>query len=168
MPELNDSCDFQDGFIYTDEPLLGRADKNGDQDFSDTGETFYYTTNNLYNVTALLDTSGNIIERYEYRPYGKATVYVDDGGDSDWFDGDETPGALTGNYYTFTGRSLDPESGLMYFRNRYYSAIPVTVAELMIDFRSPPAPRSSVDVNEIAIGFPPDQFRLAFDSIRPA
>jgi len=39
-----------------------------------------------------------------------------------WTDGDETTGVLSGNYYTFTGRRFDPESELMYFRNRYYSA----------------------------------------------
>jgi RHS repeat-associated protein len=38
-----------------------------------------------------------------------------------WWDGDETSGSLSGNYYTFTGRRSDPESDLMYFRNRYYS-----------------------------------------------
>ncbi len=38
-----------------------------------------------------------------------------------WTDGDETSGSLSGNYYTFTGRRSDPESELMYFRNRYYS-----------------------------------------------
>ena len=38
-----------------------------------------------------------------------------------WWDGDETTGNLSGNYYTFTGRRYDPESELMYYRNRYYS-----------------------------------------------
>ena len=38
-----------------------------------------------------------------------------------WWDGDETAGSLSGNYYTFTGRRSDPEAELMYFRNRYYS-----------------------------------------------
>jgi RHS repeat-associated protein len=38
-----------------------------------------------------------------------------------WTDGDETTGSLTSNYYTFTGRRSDPESELMYFRNRYYA-----------------------------------------------
>jgi RHS repeat-associated protein len=38
-----------------------------------------------------------------------------------WWDGDETTGSLSSNYYLFTGRRSDPESGLMYFRNRYYS-----------------------------------------------
>ncbi len=75
------------GFVYIDKPIFGRADTNDDGDFDDSEEQFYYTTNNLYNVVALLDTSGNIIERYDYKPYGEVTVYVDDGGDSDWSDG---------------------------------------------------------------------------------
>jgi hypothetical protein len=79
---------------YIDEVVYGRADfwdgtdPGPDGDFNDDEEQFYYTTNNLYNVTALLGTSGNIIERYEYLPYGEVTVYVDDGGDGDWSDGD--------------------------------------------------------------------------------
>jgi RHS repeat-associated protein len=38
-----------------------------------------------------------------------------------WWDGDETSGSLSSNYYTFTGRRYDPESELMCYRNRYYS-----------------------------------------------
>lgn len=108
--------------IYIDEPIYAQADLNDDGDFLDTGEKFYYVTNTQYSVTAILDTSGDILERYEYTPYGSVTIYTGDGGDGDWFDGDETTGALTGNHYLFTGRRLDPETGLYYFRNRYYSA----------------------------------------------
>ena len=74
-------------FIYIDEPFFGRSDTNDDGDFADAEEQFYYTSNNLYCVTAILDTSGSIIERYEYTPYGELTVYTGDGGDADWWDG---------------------------------------------------------------------------------
>lgn len=107
---------------YIDEPIYGQADTNNDGDFLDSGEKFYYVTNTQYSVTAILDTSGDILERYEYTPYGQPTIYTGDGGDGDWFDGDETTGSLTGNYYLFTGRRLDPETGLYHFRYRYYSA----------------------------------------------
>lgn len=107
---------------YIDEPIYAQADLNDDGDFLDTGEKFYYVTNAQYSVTAILDTSGDILERYEYTPYGSVTIYTGDGGDGDWWDGDETTGALTGNYYLFTGRRRDSEADLDYFRNRYYSA----------------------------------------------
>ncbi len=103
---------------YIDEPIFVGYDSDGN---GVTDENHYYTHNNLYSVEAMLDDAGDIIERYEYTPYGEVTVYVDDGGDGDWTDGDETTGSLSGNYYTFTGRRSDPESELMYFRNRYYS-----------------------------------------------
>ena len=34
----------------------------------------YYTTDANYNVTALVDTAGAVVERYYYDPYGKATI----------------------------------------------------------------------------------------------
>ncbi len=80
-------------FIYIDEPIYAQADLNDDGDFLDTGEKFYYVTNTQYSVTAILDTSGDILERYEYTPYGSVTIYTGDGGDGDWWDGDETTGA---------------------------------------------------------------------------
>jgi RHS repeat-associated protein len=53
-------------------------------------------------------------KRSTYDPYGKATV----------LDGNGTPRtvneSLYGNPWTFTGRRLDGETGLMYFRNRMY------------------------------------------------
>ena len=107
---------------YVDEPIFGKADTNDDGDFLDSEEQFYYTSNNLACVAALLDTSGNIIETYEYTPYGVTTIYIGDGGDGDWFDGDESTGSLTGNFYLFTGRRLDPETDLYHYRMRYYSA----------------------------------------------
>jgi len=116
----NVHADYVDG-LYIDAHIFSRVDTNGNGDFADPEEQFYYTTNNLYNVVALVDASGNIIERYEYKPYGEATVYTDAGPDSTWFTSDDTVGTLSGNYYTFTGRRSDPESELMYFRNRYYS-----------------------------------------------
>ena len=108
--------------VYIDEPVFARADKNDDNDFADTGEQFYYLHNTQYSVHAIIDTSGSIIEVYKnYQPYGAVSIYTGDGGDSDWWDGDETTGSLSGNYYLFTGRRYDPEADLMFYRNRMYS-----------------------------------------------
>ena len=108
--------------VYIDSPIFARCDKNDDNDFADTDEQFYYLHNTQYSVHALTDTSGSIIEVYKnYHPYGAVEVYTGDGGDSDWWDGDETTGSLSSNYYLFTGRRYDPEADLMFYRNRMYS-----------------------------------------------
>ena len=76
---------------------------------------YFYSTNDLYSVYALTDSNGTVVERYTYDPYGSVTV----------MDGNGTPrvGSVSayGNPWTFTGRRLDGETGLMYFRNRMYS-----------------------------------------------
>jgi RHS repeat-associated protein len=90
---------------YIDEPLC-MVKANGDR--------FFYSTNDLYSVYALTNGTGNVVERYMYDPYGKVTV----------LDGNGNPRtvneSLYGNPWTFTGRRLDGETGLMYYRWRMY------------------------------------------------
>ena len=78
------------------------------------GDRYYYSTNDLYSVYALTDSTGTVVERYMFDPYGKVTV----------LDASGTPLASNesayGNPWTFTGRRLDGETGLMYFRFRTY------------------------------------------------
>ncbi|MEW5994824.1 MAG: RHS repeat-associated core domain-containing protein, partial [Candidatus Zixiibacteriota bacterium] len=57
----------------------------------------------------LTDSNGDAVERYDYNPFGSCHVTDEDGGE------------LVGNPYRFTGRSLDSETGLYYFRARHYS-----------------------------------------------
>ena len=100
--------------VYIDSPIFARCDKNDDNDFSDTDEQFYYLHNTQYSVHAIIDTSGSIIEIYKnYQPYGAVDVYTGDGGDGDWWDGDETTESLSGNYYLFTGRRYDPAKAIV-------------------------------------------------------
>ena len=67
--------------------------------------------------------SGDIRERYEYDVYGGCIVHTDAGQDGQWMTGDDTTDTESGvgNPYMFTGRRYDPESGLYYYRARYYS-----------------------------------------------
>jgi RHS repeat-associated protein len=73
----------------------------------------YALQNSTYSVHALVNDLGAVVERYDYTPYGEVTVLTSAG----------TPlaASLVGNVYTFTGRELDAESGLMHFRARAYS-----------------------------------------------
>jgi RHS repeat-associated protein len=64
-------------------------------------------------ITALLDNSGNVVERYAYDPFGAQTVY-----NASW-------NARTSSSYSFTvgwqGKYLDTVCGLNLFDERWYS-----------------------------------------------
>jgi len=94
---------------------LRRAGLNSDTDFGDANEVMYYHQNTLFSVYALSDASGSVMERYRFDAYGGCTVLDPDGSvDADGLSDVKNP-------YAFTGRRLDPESGLMQYRHRYYS-----------------------------------------------
>ena len=105
---------------YVDELLLVNDDADDDADY-------YACRDHLYSVHVLYNPTTGIAERYDYDAYGQPTIYTADGGDSDWWDGDETTAndSTIENVYTFTGRRLDVlDSGdftIMYYRARYYS-----------------------------------------------
>jgi len=110
---------------YVDEPLVMNV--NADADTWTTGAAdavYYYLQNRMFSVGALTNSSGTIIEAYEYDPYGRHTRITD--GNSDGhvdFDATDARTTLTGstlaNPYTFTARNFDPETKLLYFRSRY-------------------------------------------------
>ena len=83
-------------------------------------ETWYfYHYDGLGSVVALSkydSTLGSavIVERYQYSPFGITTIYNAD--KTQEFDESQY-----GNPYMFTGRRFDPETGLYYYRMRYYS-----------------------------------------------
>jgi len=61
----------------------------------------------------LTNQAGAVVERYTYDPYGKVKVLAANGVTV------RTVSAV-GNPWTFTGRRLDGETGLMYYRARMY------------------------------------------------
>jgi RHS repeat-associated protein len=73
-----------------------------------------HRTNHLYSVAALTDSTGAVVERYKYDAYGQLTVLA-----SDSVTVRST--SVYGNQVGFTGRYLDSETGLWYFRSRMYS-----------------------------------------------
>jgi RHS repeat-associated protein len=70
------------------------------------GSTFFYHQDGLGTVTDLTDSAGGTAKSYSYDAYGNL---VDQTGTV------EQP-------YTYTGRELDAETGLYYYRKRYYDA----------------------------------------------
>lgn len=67
------------------------------------GQTFFYHQNTLWSVAAITDNAADVVERYTYDAYGCVTTT-----------------STIGNPYLFTGRQLDEETGLYYYRARYY------------------------------------------------
>jgi len=68
--------------------------------------TFFYHQDGLGSVTDLTDSAGATAKSYAYDAYGNIL---------------ESPGTLD-QPYTYTGREFDAESGLYYYRNRYYDS----------------------------------------------
>ena len=85
-------------FIYgpgIDAPIMMQA-----------GETkYYYHADRLGSIIALADSTGNLVDAYRYSVYGEV----------------DNPGSL-GNPFLYTGREYDSETGLYYYRARYYDA----------------------------------------------
>jgi len=69
---------------------------------SGTANKSYYHANHQGSIVAMSDAAGNVTEQHSYDAYGNS----DD---------------LTGNPFRYTGRRLDAETGLYYYRARYYS-----------------------------------------------
>ena len=96
---------------YIDAPIQ-RDSFNGSGQIQPASRLFYLADAN-YNVTALVNTSGQVVERYVYDPYGAVTVYK-----PDW-SGTQSP-TLYNNTVLYTGKVLDVETGLYYYLARYY------------------------------------------------
>ena len=69
----------------------------------ESSQDIYYAHNHLYSPVALLDSSGSVVERYEYDVYGKCNI----------FDDEFTPRSSSNynNSRLFTGQMLDTLDG---------------------------------------------------------
>lgn len=86
------------------------------------GQTFYYHQNSLWSVEAVSDGSGNVVERYAYDAYGLPAIFNGVGAAvalNAW----GTPHSAIGNPWMFTGRQLDEETGIYFYRARYYEPV---------------------------------------------
>jgi RHS repeat-associated protein len=95
-------------FIYgpgLDEPicLLEVAENNA---------VFYYHFDGLGSVVALSDVNSVLVERYTYDVFGRPAIRD--------ANGTEIAASAFANPYLFTGRAYDAETGLYYYRARYY------------------------------------------------
>jgi len=104
---------YVEGGTYIDEHLLFDKDTDDDGDCTDTGGSsrYFYAQQANWNVVAVTDASGDVVERIHYDPYGQPTVTVQPGK------------TASGNPYLFQGRRCDDEVDLYYFRNRMMSPV---------------------------------------------
>ncbi len=68
------------------------------------GQRVFYHADGLGSITELTDGTGAIVQRYRYDAFGALLA---------------SPGPVT-QPYTFTGREFDAETGLYYYRARFY------------------------------------------------
>ncbi len=64
---------------------------------------YYYHADGLGSIVALTDTTGSVVQTYSYDSFGHMTKTTD-----------------VSQPYTYTGREHDPETGLYFYRARYY------------------------------------------------
>lgn len=77
---------------------------------ADAGQPHYFLTDHLGSTRALADPSGNVVERRDYDSFGNGPAP----------DGDRRRAAGPLTRYGFTGREHDPDTGLIYYRARWY------------------------------------------------
>jgi RHS repeat-associated protein len=96
--------------VYVDALVLRDRDTNGDGTLD---ERLWVVQDANYNVVALFDNSGNVVERYVYDPFGQVTVL-----DAGW---NVLAASAFGWLYLHQGGRFDSVSGLYHFRFRDYS-----------------------------------------------
>jgi RHS repeat-associated protein len=117
--------EFVHGPGYDEVLVMNRNTGGGTTATGPGDERYYYTHDALGSTVALVSAAtGKAVEGYLYEPYG-ATYVVEAGanGQVDW-GGDDTIASYSGldNPHTFTGQRFDAETGLMYYKARYYSS----------------------------------------------
>lgn len=69
--------------------------------------THYYHNDHLGSSAVMTDATGTVVEKTEYMPFGAVREHT---------------GTSVTNY-KYTGQELDPESGLYYYKSRYYDNV---------------------------------------------
>jgi RHS repeat-associated protein len=111
-----------------DEPLV--LDRNLDGDGSASGasdQRLFYHQNAQNSVFALTGLTGRIQEGYQYEPYGRQAVFRPGPNGRVDFGGDDLVGAADAsalnNPFLYTGRRVDAETGLLFYRSRYLDTV---------------------------------------------
>jgi RHS repeat-associated protein len=79
---------------------------------AESNAVYYYHFDGLGSVIALSDVNSVLVERYTYDVFGRPAIRD--------ANGTEIAASAFANPYLFTGRAYDAETGLYYYRARYY------------------------------------------------
>jgi len=102
--EYNTNNEIQTRYTHgpnIDEPLV--IEIKGTTTFT----PYYYHADGLGSITALTDTNGSIVQRYEYDSFGNQTI---------------TTNGNISQPFTYTAREYDTETGMYFYRARYYDS----------------------------------------------
>src|ERR1035437_2732752 len=150
---------------------LGGAYERDDVNTAGAGSTTsrFYLYNHRGDVIGVSDESGNLTAAYDYDAYGSVSQSVSSGG-----------GSAPTDDILFTGKDLDPDTGLYYFNARWYdseSGRYVSSTPLQADAEEPYAfcgnnPVTFVDRNGLAKDYPDwynpaDWWRYGFSRATP-
>jgi RHS repeat-associated protein len=98
--------------VYADAMVLRDRDSDSDGVMEATDERLYVVHDANFNVNAVLDDSGTVVERYIYEAYGTRTVL-----DANWT-ADSDGASDYGFKHGHQGGKHDFDAGLVHFRNR--------------------------------------------------
>nr|BDT28445.1 hypothetical protein BHI3_19110 [Bacteriovorax sp. HI3] len=130
VDHLDDSKSFTKKFVYDGQSILFEV--NGDNDLLATythslnriddvlamdrnNTSYFYLKDHLGTINEIMNSSGSVVQRYVYSAFGEI-LKTEDG------NGQALASPAVENFFTFTGRESDFESGLNYYRARYYDA----------------------------------------------
>lgn len=88
--------------------------KGRDQGIAPTQGSYFFLKDALGSITDITNSSGSIIQKYGYSAFGKLLKVKDGNG------ADISANPLMQIMHTFTGREYDKETGLYFYRARYY------------------------------------------------
>lgn len=82
-------------------------------------EDYWYHQDDLLSVVTLSDEAGDVLERYEFQDYGQEHITMPDGVTNLPVNSfTNRIESVVGNPFTFTGREIDCETGLLGYRTR--------------------------------------------------
>ena len=97
--EMNDNDSIIASYTFgpgIDQPFMMNRNNNN----------YYYLADGLGSITGITDSIGNVLQEYKYSVFGEIV--------------EQTADSIE-NSFTFTGRELESETGLYYYRKRYYN-----------------------------------------------